>query len=157
VERSSVRTQRLGNISQVEWFASEHHALLGGTDLSFDQVTGLPDSVLYGSHHLMNLGAYVQDECSLTERLTFTIGARVDHFAIPGEYEETNFSPKLALLFAQKKKWRCGCCWHRRSGTRSTRKSKGTGCRGGAWRWGGSFRGAAAAARCARCESPKLC
>ncbi|MEO1259246.1 MAG: TonB-dependent receptor [Bacteroidota bacterium] len=100
---SSVESQRLGNISQVEWYFGDQHVLVAGTDITIDHVIGLPDTVLYGEHEALNLGAYVQDEWTIHPKLTATIGARVDHYRILGEFEETNFSPKLAFLYLPKK------------------------------------------------------
>jgi iron complex outermembrane receptor protein len=103
ITRSSVRTQRLGNISQLEWYANEKHAFLTGVDVNMDHVEGKPDTVLYGNHDAMNFGAYVQDEWTFSPKLTATLGARIDHYVIPGEFNETNFSPKLAWIYFPKK------------------------------------------------------
>ncbi|MBI1226898.1 MAG: TonB-dependent receptor plug domain-containing protein [Bacteroidetes bacterium] len=96
---SSILAQRLGNINQVDWFINEKHALVFGTDINIDHIVGLPDTVLYGRHNAVNLGAYMQDEWSINEKLTATIGTRIDHYRILSEFNETNFSPKLAVLF----------------------------------------------------------
>ncbi len=103
VAASSIKAQRLGNINQVDWFINEHHAFLVGTDINIDHVVGLPDTVLYGRHNALNFGAYMQDEWSINEKITATVGARVDHYRILSEFQETNFSPKLALLYQPKK------------------------------------------------------
>lgn len=99
VAKSSILAQRLGSVSQVDWFVNGRHALVFGVDVNLDHVVGLPDTVLYGRHEAVNIGAYVQDEWSVAKHLTATLGARVDNYRILGEFQETNFSPKLALLY----------------------------------------------------------
>lgn len=104
VSASSVETQRIGNISQVDWFINDQHAFVAGIDVTMDHVVGLPDTVLYGEHEAMNFGAYVQDEWTFHPKLTATAGARIDHYRISGEFNESNFSPKLAFLYLPNKK-----------------------------------------------------
>lgn len=99
IAASSILAQRLGSISQVDWFINDRHAFITGIDMNMDHVVGLPDTVLYGRHEAVNIGAYAQDEWSIAKHLTATIGARVDHYRILGEFQETNYSPKLALLY----------------------------------------------------------
>jgi iron complex outermembrane receptor protein len=102
VARSSVHTQRLGNVSQVDWFFNERHALIAGIEVKFDRVEGMPDTVLYGKHDAGSFAAYLQDEVKLSSRLTATVGARLDHYRIMGDFHETNFSPKLAGVYQLK-------------------------------------------------------
>jgi iron complex outermembrane receptor protein len=99
VDNSSIRAQRLGNVTQVDLFTRDGHNLMAGTDVKWDGVVGLPDTVLYGRHQAIGLGLFLQDEFSVSEKFTATFGARLDHYNIIGEFEETNFSPKLALSF----------------------------------------------------------
>lgn len=99
VEASSVMSERVGNISQLDWFINDNHAFIAGTDFNMDHVVGMPDTVLYGRHEAMNFGAYAQDEWTINDKLTATFGARFDHYRIIGEFHETNFSPKLAFLY----------------------------------------------------------
>ncbi len=94
-----IHTRRLGNVSQVDWHLSEKHYLIGGTDIKLDRIDGVPDSLLYGKHDAFNFGAYVQDEITFGKKLTATLGARVDYYHIIGEFQETNFSPKLAWVY----------------------------------------------------------
>ena len=103
IAASSIMAQRLGNINQLDWFINEHHAFLAGTDFNIDHVVGLPDTVLYGRHNALNIGAYMQDEWSINQKITATLGARVDHYRILSEFHETNFSPKLAMLYQPQK------------------------------------------------------
>lgn len=105
VQQYSVRTHRLGNISQAEWQLGNRHNLIAGVDLKRDYVLGLPDIYLYGEHNINSVGVYVQDEVSIGDKITATIGARYDDYHILNEVRESNFSPKLALLYRMKPRW----------------------------------------------------
>ena len=99
VKAYSVKTRRLGNVSQVELFAGDHHYLIAGMDVKGDYVMGMPDTLLYGEHRALGTGVYAQDEVSLSSRLKFTAGIRYDHYWIFNQVQESNVSPKLALLY----------------------------------------------------------
>ena len=74
VSASSVMSQRVGNINQLDWYLSDRHALVFGTDVNYDHINGQPDTVLYGEHEAVNLGVFVQDEWTVSPRLTATAG-----------------------------------------------------------------------------------
>ena len=99
VEEYSVRTRRLGNVSQLHIEAGRGHQLLVGTDLKSDYVLGLPDIYLYGERRAFGAGLFVQDEFSAGDRFNATVGGRIDYYRIAGEVEEANFSPKLAFSY----------------------------------------------------------
>ncbi|MCB9288916.1 MAG: TonB-dependent receptor [Lewinellaceae bacterium] len=99
VAESSVRTQRLGNVSQLDLYTHSNHYIIAGTDVKWDHVVGLPDTVLYGRHQALSLGAYVQDEITFSEKLIATVGVRYDHYNILKESVENNVSPKLAVAY----------------------------------------------------------
>lgn len=103
VAESSVRTQRLGNVSQIDLYTRSSHYIIAGTDAKWDHVAGLPDTVLYGRHQALSLGVYVQDEITFSEKLVATLGARFDHYNILRESIENNFSPKLAMAYNARK------------------------------------------------------
>jgi len=98
VREYSVHTWRLGNVSQIDLLLGDHH-LVAGTDLRWDYVLGTPDTFLYGEHRALGTGVFVQDEFSIWKNLTVTAGIRYDHYQIFGQVRESNFSPKLALLY----------------------------------------------------------
>lgn len=102
VQEYSVRTQRIGNVTQLDLFAGDRHYLIGGIDIKRDYVLGEPDIYLYGEHRVLSAGFYLQDEISISDKLTATAGARYDYYHIIGEVKEANFSPKLALLYKAK-------------------------------------------------------
>jgi outer membrane receptor protein involved in Fe transport len=103
VKSYSVHTQRLGALSQVELFLGKHY-LITGIDIKGDYVLGTPDTFLYGEHRALGTGVFAQDEVSITKRLTLTAGLRYDHYVIFGQVQESNLSPKLALLYQAKPK-----------------------------------------------------
>ena len=102
VQEYSVRTHRIGNVTQLDLFAGDKHYLIGGVDIKRDYVLGEPDIYLYGEHRVFSAGVYLQDEINISDRLTATAGARYDYYHIIGEVKEANFSPKLALLYKAK-------------------------------------------------------
>ncbi|MEQ1743833.1 MAG: TonB-dependent receptor [Saprospiraceae bacterium] len=102
VAESNVRSQRVGNVTQVDLYTNSGHSLVAGTDVKWDYALGLPDTVLYGEHRTFSAGVYAQDEVTLGDKLTLTAGIRLDHFCMDGQAREANFSPKLALLYQAK-------------------------------------------------------
>ena len=103
IDSSSIRTQRLGNVTQLDLYTNSGHYLIAGTDVKWDQVVGLPDTVLYGRHQALSLGAYIQDEITFSPKFIATLGVRYDHFAILDEFQESNVSPKLAMVYRARK------------------------------------------------------
>ncbi|MDX1479374.1 MAG: TonB-dependent receptor [Saprospiraceae bacterium] len=99
VDRSTIRTRRWGNVSQVDAVLGDHYAILG-VDVKLDRTVALPDTVLYGRHDAFEFGAYVQDEWSPSDRLTITGGVRFDYYAIDDAFSEINWSPKIAAVYA---------------------------------------------------------
>jgi iron complex outermembrane receptor protein len=99
IQESNVRSRRWGNVSQVEFFPNATHYLIAGTDIKKDYVLGIPDTILYGEHQSFSAGIYLQDEISIGNRFTATIGCRYDYFSIVNQVEESNFSPKISMLY----------------------------------------------------------
>jgi outer membrane receptor for ferrienterochelin and colicin len=99
VKKYDVAAQRLGNVSQFDFLLAGKHYLVAGADLRLDYVLGTPDSFLYGLHRALGVGIYLQDEFSVGENLTVTVGGRYDYYRIMGQVQESNFSPKIALLY----------------------------------------------------------
>jgi len=98
VKAYSVRSLRFGNITQAD-LSLGRHEITFGADIKADDIEGLPEIYLYGRHKAFGGGAYIQDEVSLGSKITATAGARFDYYRIYGEVEESNFSPKLAILY----------------------------------------------------------
>ncbi|MBK9337805.1 MAG: TonB-dependent receptor [Lewinellaceae bacterium] len=109
-----------GQCRRVEYFAQQLvRYLIAGLDVKGDYVLGAPDSFLYGEHRALGAGVYVQDEVTLSNRLTATAGIRYDHYRIFGQVQESNVSPKVALLYFRPGPiFQFGCCLRRHSGIR---------------------------------------
>jgi outer membrane receptor for ferrienterochelin and colicin len=105
VAESSILAQRWGNITQVDLSVNEKHYLIAGVDMYYDRIVALPDFYLYGRHNVINTGVYLQDEYYATDRLTITGGIRYDYYSILDEFQESNFSPKIALVYNHNKRW----------------------------------------------------
>ncbi len=99
LDKSEIRTSRFGNVSQVDWAPSQSHYALAGFDIKFDKTEGLPDFALYGLHDAFEIGTYVQDEWSVSDRMTITAGMRIDYYTIINEFSEFSFSPKVAFVY----------------------------------------------------------
>ncbi|MDH3649523.1 MAG: TonB-dependent receptor [Saprospiraceae bacterium] len=99
VARESIRAQRLGNLNQYDIHFGNSHYLIAGTDLKYDHILGLPDTVLYGRHKAISLGLYAQDEINLSEKVIATVGLRYDYYSILNEFSEGTFSPKVAFVY----------------------------------------------------------
>lgn len=99
VDEETVNVSRLGNISQVDVSIGDVHYLIGGFEIQNDYVNGQPDTILYGIHHAWNLGVFVQDQLTLSNRLTITAGIRYDYYSIKGTLMEGNVNPKIAAVY----------------------------------------------------------
>ncbi len=99
LSESDVHTRRLGNITQMDFFTRSGHCLIAGLDLRWDDVSGRPDTVLYGEHRALGAGLYGQDEFAITRKLTATAGLRFDYYSIFGQVRSSNLSPKIAFLY----------------------------------------------------------
>jgi outer membrane receptor for ferrienterochelin and colicin len=102
VDLTWVRAKRIGNVSQIDIAPGDAHYVIGGMDLKYDWIDGVPDTVLYGKHEAASLGVYVQDEMNWG-KFTATAGVRYDYYRIMSEFTESNVSPKLAMVYAVSK------------------------------------------------------
>ncbi len=103
VDKTSVRARRLGNVSQVDHALGGNQYFISGIDLKYDWINGVPDTVLYGEHKAASIGVYAQDEITWG-KFTATVGIRYDYYHIISEFEESNLSPKLAMVYAFNKR-----------------------------------------------------
>jgi outer membrane receptor protein involved in Fe transport len=99
VDTEKVLVHRIGNTSQLDLSLGEVHYLIGGFDLQSDYIDGRPDTVLYGVHRASNIGIFVQDQMTLSDRLTVTGGLRYDYYNIRGTFMEGNVNPKIAAVY----------------------------------------------------------
>lgn len=105
VDESSILAQRWGSVTQMDYTINNKHYAIAGVDMSFDRIVALPDTVLYGRHNVFNFGVYFQDEFYVNDRLTITGGIRYDYYNIINEFNESNVSPKIAMVFNPNKRW----------------------------------------------------
>jgi outer membrane receptor protein involved in Fe transport len=99
VDSEYVNVHRFGNTSQVDVSVGDVHYLIGGFDLQADYIDGQPDTVLYGIHRATNIGVFVQDQMTFSERLIVTAGLRYDYYNIKGTFMEGNVNPKIAAVY----------------------------------------------------------
>lgn len=99
IDSEKVLVHRIGNTSQVDISLGEKHYLISGFDLQADYINGQPDTVLYGIHQASNIGVFVQDQVTFSERLTLTGGLRYDYYHIKGTFMEGNVNPKIAAVY----------------------------------------------------------
>lgn len=55
--------------------------------------------MLYGIHRATNIGVFVQDQMTFSDRLTLTAGLRYDYYSIKGTFMEGNVNPKIAAVY----------------------------------------------------------
>ena len=99
VAEERVFVRRLGNATQIDVSLNEQNYFIGGIELQSDFVDGRPDTVLYGRHTAWNIGAYVQDQITLSEQWIITAGIRFDQYKITNTFSESNVSPKIAAVY----------------------------------------------------------
>ncbi len=99
VDSLKVLVHRIGNTSQIDLSLGDIHYLIGGFDLQSDYINGQPDTVLYGIHRASNIGVFMQDQMTLSDRLTLTAGLRYDYYNIKGTFMEGNVNPKIAAVY----------------------------------------------------------
>lgn len=99
IDTEKVLVHRVGNTSQIDLSMGDVHYVIGGFDLQADYINGQPDTVLYGIHRAANIGVFVQDQMTLSDRLTLTAGLRYDYYNIKGTFMEGNVNPKIAAVY----------------------------------------------------------
>ncbi len=100
VAESKVNSQRIGNFTQVDAYISSNQYLIGGVDVKWDHIVGLPDSISYGRHQVLSAGVFIQDEIKFSKRLTATLGVRYDYYQLlDDDFKDSNISPKIAFVY----------------------------------------------------------
>jgi outer membrane receptor for ferrienterochelin and colicin len=97
--KTIVEADKIGNLTQFDYYLSRRHYLIAGTDLQVDHVDSSPDTVMYGNRQVNNAAVYLQDEIELAAKLTATIGLRYDWNHLVGGVTQRQISPKLAFVF----------------------------------------------------------
>ncbi len=99
IDEETIKAQRIGNVTQLDYYLSKNHYLIAGTDIQYDFTDAQPGYALYGKHSASNMAGYVQDEIKLNEKLITTVGLRYDYSKIFNGYSDGNFSPKISLVY----------------------------------------------------------
>ena len=76
------------------------HKLTYGTDYTHEEQEKVDTGITYEGGETDNIGLYIEDEMAF-DRLTFTLGARYDHYKLGGIYDGTfeQLSPKMKLKY----------------------------------------------------------
>ena len=99
IDDERVFVNRFGNATQIDVSAGDDHYVIGGVELQSDYVDGRPDTVLYGKHKAWNIGAYIQDQITISDEWILTAGFRFDQYMISNTFSEANISPKIAAVY----------------------------------------------------------
>ncbi|MEO5905789.1 MAG: TonB-dependent receptor, partial [Saprospiraceae bacterium] len=99
IDEEKVLVHRLGQSTQVDVKVGNSHYLISGLELQSDFIDGRPDTVLFGKHKAWNIGAYIQDQWMMGDKLIVTGGLRFDQYKIVNTFSEGNFSPKIAAVY----------------------------------------------------------
>ncbi|MDZ7361524.1 MAG: TonB-dependent receptor [candidate division KSB1 bacterium] len=97
--KTIVEADKAGNITQIDYYLSDHHYLITGFDLQADHVDSSPDTVMYGNRQVNNVAIYAQDEIAMTPKMTATVGLRYDWNHLVNGVTQRQLSPKLAFVY----------------------------------------------------------
>lgn len=97
--RIKVDGDKLGHLTQIDFYLGERNTLIAGADIQLDVVESAPDTVMYGDQQINNFALYAQDEFAVTSTLSATVGARYDWNHLVGGKTWENLSPKLGVVF----------------------------------------------------------
>ncbi len=97
--RTLVDADKLGNITQLDYYLNKKHYLITGIDVQIDRVFSDPDTIMYGDHQVNNIALYAQDEWDVSRNVTVTLGLRYDFNHLVGGISQSQLSPKLAAVY----------------------------------------------------------
>ncbi|MBN1466441.1 TonB-dependent receptor [candidate division KSB1 bacterium] len=89
------KAQKPGVEIQGDWQISADNSLIFGAEGSWDYV----DSDLVGAHDQYVIGAYVQNERPLITNLNMTLGVRYDYAWVDIGFIDSEFNPKIGLVW----------------------------------------------------------
>ena len=93
--RTSSTAQKFGAEIQAEVQISDEHALILGAEESLDHV----QSGLVGNHDQYTLSGYIQNEQNLFTTVSITAGVRYDYHNVDTGFQDSEWSPKLGLVW----------------------------------------------------------
>ncbi len=82
--------------AQLSWSPTDQHIFAFGAEGNYDHV----NATLFGVHNGGGGAVYAQDEIILFEPLTLTLGARFDIQSLDSLQTNSQFNPKVALVYA---------------------------------------------------------
>ncbi len=97
--QTQIDGDKIGNILQLDAHVAERHRIVAGADVQIDNVRSAPDSILYGDRQINNYSVFLQDDITLLNSLTATLGGRYDWNHVVGGNTIDQFSPKVALVW----------------------------------------------------------
>jgi outer membrane receptor for ferrienterochelin and colicin len=96
---------KIGNIVQLDTRWGERNRIVVGGDIQVDYVESTPDTILYGDQQINNYAVFVQDDITLLNSLTATVGGRYDWNHLVGGKTLDQFSPKVATVWTPASDW----------------------------------------------------
>jgi len=89
------KAQKLGLEVQTDYLPNKIHTIT----LGFEGIYDLTRSAMFGHHDGYTLAGYIQDELSIIDKITLTLGTRLDYHQVDTGIEDKQFNPKLGLNF----------------------------------------------------------
>ncbi|MBN1560499.1 TonB-dependent receptor [candidate division KSB1 bacterium] len=99
---SASEAQKPGVEIQGDWQISANNSLIFGAEGSWDKVI----SDLVGTHDQYVVGAYVQNERALITNVNLTLGMRYDYAWVDIGFIDSEFNPKIGLIWHAHSKFR---------------------------------------------------
>lgn len=103
---TTIKSYNFGNISQFDYQIGKNNYLISGVDLQWNVVRSNPESILYGSQQINNIGIFAQDQIKLINDktggsiLSTTLGSRLDYNIFVGGNHFSQVSPKVSFLYS---------------------------------------------------------
>ena len=98
--KTNIDGRKIGNILQLDTRLGERNRVVVGADVQIDNVRSAPDTIVYGNHQINNYALLAQDDITLLNSLSATVGARYDWNHLVGGRTLDQISPKVALVWA---------------------------------------------------------
>ncbi len=87
------KAQKLGLELQADYLPNKTHTVTFGVEGIYDYTR----SAMFGHHDGYTLAGYIQDELSLIDKVTLTVGSRFDYHHVDTGITNNQFNPKLGL------------------------------------------------------------
>lgn len=97
--QTTIDGDKIGNILQLDTRLGERNRVVVGGDLQIDYVESAPDSIVYGDHQINNYALFVQDDITISNTVSATVGGRYDWNHLVGDRTLDQMSPKVAMVW----------------------------------------------------------